>query len=155
MPSKFVNTFPSVIIRSPFHAIVSSKYIIIEFKGRKSGKTYRTPVAYVRDGDRVLLSTDSAWHRNLTGGARVRLLMRGHMVSGTADTVTDPDRSAAILRKLVDAIPSYSRPAGLARENGRVSDSEIRRSIAAGRISIEVQLDLASRITAYPRRARL
>lgn len=144
MPNKFVNTFPSMIIRSPLHAIMSSRYAIIEFRGRKSGRTYRTPVAYVRDGDRILMSTDSPWYRNVAGGAHVRMVVRGRTVEGTADTVTDADASAAILRKLVDAIPSYSRPAGLAREDGRVSDGEIRRAIAAGRVSIEIRLDAPS-----------
>ncbi len=144
MPNKFVNAFPSIIIRSPLHGIMSTKYAIIEFRGRKSGRTYRTPVAYVREGDWILMSTDSPWYRNVAGGARVRMLVRGRTVEGTADTVTDADRAATILRKLVDAIPSYSRPAGLAREGGHVSDSEIRRSIAAGRVSIEIKLDAPS-----------
>jgi deazaflavin-dependent oxidoreductase (nitroreductase family) len=144
MPNKLVNAFPSMIIRSPLHAIMSSKYAIIEFKGRKSGRLYRTPVAYVRDGDRILMSTDSPWYRNVAGGAHVRMLVRGRTVEGTADTVTDAGASAAILRQLVDAIPSYSRPAGLAREGGRVSDGEIRRAIGAGRVSIEIKLDAPS-----------
>ena len=144
MPNKLVNAFPSIIIRSPLHPIMSSKYAIIEFKGRKSGRIYRTPVAYVRDGDEVLLSTDSPWYRNVASGAHVRLLLRGRMVGGIADTVIDPDASTAILRKLVDEIPSYSRPAGLAKENGRVSDAEIRRAIGAGRVSIAVTLDAPS-----------
>ena len=144
MPNKLVNAFPSMIIRSPLHAIMSSKYAIIEFKGRKSGRLYRTPVAYVRDGDRILMSTDSPWYRNVAGGAHVRMLVRGRTVEGTADTVTDAGASAAILRQLVDAIPSYSRPAGLAREGGRVSDGEIRRAIDAGRVSIEIKLDAPS-----------
>jgi deazaflavin-dependent oxidoreductase (nitroreductase family) len=138
-----MNLVPSVIIRSPFHAIMSSKYAIIEFSGRKSGRTYRTPVAYVRQGDRLLMSTDSPWYRNLSGGAPVRVRLRGRMVGGTADTVTDPERAAAILRQLVDEIPSYSRPAGLTKTDGHVSDSEIARSVAAGRVSIEVQLKAA------------
>lgn len=144
MPNKLVNAFPSIIIRSPLHPIMSSKYAIIEFKGRKSGRIYRTPVAYVRDGDEVLLSTDSPWYRNVAGGAHVRLRLRGRMVGGIADTVTDTDASTAILRKLVDEIPSYSRPAGLAKENGRVSDAEIHRAIGAGRVSIVVTLEAPS-----------
>ncbi len=144
MPNSPKNIFPSLIIKSPFHGIMSSKYAIIEFSGRKTGRTYKTPVAYVRDGDRLLMSTDSPWYRNLSGGAQVRLRLRGHMVTGTADTVTDPDQSAAILRRLVDAIPSYARPAGLAREEGHVSDGEISRAVAEGRVSIEVKLAAAS-----------
>jgi deazaflavin-dependent oxidoreductase (nitroreductase family) len=140
MPSKLVNTFPTLIMRSPFHAIVSSKYTIIEFTGRKSGRVYRTPVAYLQDGDHVLLSTDSRWYRNLAGGAPVRLLLRGRTVEGQARPVTDAGESAAIVRKLVDAIPSYYKPAGLAKQDGRVSDGEIRRSIAEGRVAVEVTL---------------
>lgn len=142
MPSA-MNLFPSLIIRSPFHPIMSSRYAIIEFTGRKTGRTYKTPIAYVRDGDRLLMSTDSRWYRNLSGGARVRVRLRGHLVTGTADTVTDPEQAATILRRLVDAIPSYSRPAGLARKDGHVSDGEIARAVAEGRVSIEVKLEAA------------
>lgn len=140
MPNRAMNLVPSIIIRSPFHALMSSKYTIIEFTGRKSGRIYRTPIAYVRDRDRLLMSTDSPWYRNLAGGAQVRLRLRGRTVTGVADTVTDPEAAAAILRKLVDAIPSYSRPAGLTREQGHVSDSEITRAVEEGRVSIVVRL---------------
>ncbi|HEX9537651.1 MAG TPA: hypothetical protein VGA04_05690, partial [Streptosporangiaceae bacterium] len=81
-------------------------------------------------------------HRNLAGGAQVRMRLRGHMVKGTADTV-GPDRSAEILRQLVDAIPSYARPAGLTRKDGHVSDSEITRAVTEGRVGIEVRLEAA------------
>ncbi|MGW4125684.1 nitroreductase/quinone reductase family protein [Nocardia sp. NPDC004711] len=135
------NLFPSLIIRSPFHGIMSAKYGMLTFTGRKSGRTYTTPMAYVREGNRVLLSTDSPWHRNLAGGAPVSLLLRGRTVQGVATCVYDPVEGAAILRKLVDAIPSYAGPAELATENGRVSDAEIVRAVTeAGRVSISVEL---------------
>jgi deazaflavin-dependent oxidoreductase (nitroreductase family) len=140
VPRSAMNLVPSIIIQSPFHAIMSSRYAIIEFSGRKTGRTYKTPIAYVRDGNRLLMSTDSPWYRNLAGGAQVRMRLRGRMVKGTADTV-GPDRSADILRQLVNAIPSYARPAGLTRRDGHVSDSEIARAVAEGRVGIEVQLE--------------
>jgi deazaflavin-dependent oxidoreductase (nitroreductase family) len=142
VPRSAMNLVPSIIIQSPFHALMSSKYAMIEFSGRKTGRTYKTPIAYVRDGNQLLMSTDSPWHRNLAGGAQVRMRLRGHMVKGTADTV-GPDRSAEILRQLVDAIPSYARPAGLTRKDGHVSDSEITRAVAEGRVGIEVKLEAA------------
>ena len=53
----------------------------------------------------------------------------------------DPGDSAAALRRLVDNIPSYARPAGLARDNQRrISDAEIARAVAAGRVGIAVDL---------------
>lgn len=135
------NVFPSLILRSPLHPIMSGRYAIIEFTGRKSGRRYATPIAYVRDGDRVLLSTDSPWWRNVAGGAPVRLHLRGRTVPGTATAITDPEEAAAIIRRLLDAIPSYAKPAHLAREDGRVSDAEVARGVAAGRVGIEVVLE--------------
>jgi deazaflavin-dependent oxidoreductase (nitroreductase family) len=144
MPStadRLKNLFPTLILRSPFHGILSGRYAIIEFTGRKSGRRYATPIAYVREGDRVLISTDSPWWRNLVGGAPVRLRLRGRTVAGTATAVTDRDEAAAIVRRLVDAIPSYAGPAGMTREGGRVADDEIDRAVARGRIAIRVELE--------------
>jgi hypothetical protein len=136
------NLFPALILESPLHGIMSAKYGILTFTGRKSGRIYSTPMAYVREGDRIFLSTDSPWHRNLTGGAPVTMRLRGRKTTGVATPVHDPAEGAAILRKLVDAIPSYAGPAGLAKEDGRVSDAEIERSVTTGgRVSIVVALD--------------
>lgn len=146
MPSLAVrakNFFPSVIIRSPLHAMMSAKYTTLTFTGRKSGRMYRTPIAYVREGNRVLMSTAAPWHRNLTGGAPVTLRLRGHLLQGIATTVHERSVNEAIVRTLVEAIPSYAGPAGLAVMDGRVPDTEIVRSVAAGRVAIVVELDSA------------
>lgn len=135
------NAVPAVILRSPFHAVMSHKYAIIEFTGRKSGRRYTTPVAYVRDGDTVLLSTDSPWWRNLRGGAPVRLRLQGRTVTGTATAATDAAQSSAVIRRLVDEIRSYARLAGIRREGGRVSDADVDRAVAAGRVGIDVVLE--------------
>jgi hypothetical protein len=83
-----------MILRSPLHRLLSSRYLVIEFTGRKSGRRYRTPVAYVRDGERILVATDSrSWH-NFTTPARVRLWLRGRPVNGTATAMSDPGDSA-------------------------------------------------------------
>src|SRR3984893_9192727 len=76
VPRSAMNLVPSIIIQSPLHALMSSKYAMIEFSGRKTGRTYKTPIAYVRDGNQLLMSTDSPWHRNLAGGAQVRMRLR-------------------------------------------------------------------------------
>lgn len=66
-----------------------SMWSIVEHVGRRSGKTYRTPVSAFRtdDGVAVLLpyGTDTDWLRNVevAGGGRVKL-------SGKTFRVTDP-----------------------------------------------------------------
>ncbi len=139
------NAFPNLILRSPLHGLMSGRYAIIEFTGRRSGRRYATPIAYLRDGDRILLSTDSGWQRNLVGGAPVRLQLRGRTLAGQATTMVDHDESKAVIRRLVDAIPSYARLAGMAREGGRVSDAEIARVVdQGGRVGISVALESGS-----------
>jgi F420H(2)-dependent quinone reductase len=64
--------------------MLNSRYLVIEFTGRKTGRIFRTPVAYVADGERVLLSTDSPWWRNFITPAPVRLWPRGRLWQGTA-----------------------------------------------------------------------
>ena len=135
------NLFPTLFLRSPAHAVMSRQYVIFEFTGRRSGRTYRTPIAYVRDGERLLASTDSPWWRNLEADPTVRLRLAGREVAGTATVFTDPAQAAPIIRRLVDTIPSYARLAHVAREGGRVSDDEILRVIADGRVAIAITLE--------------
>lgn len=135
---------PMVMLHSPAHPLVSGRYAIIEFTGRKSGRVFRTPVAYVRDGSRVLLSTDSPWWRNLTAQPTVRLRLKGRELTGQAHVVSEPTQAAAILRRLVESIRGYSRPAGVATTRGRVSEDELTRALTSGgRRTIVVQLDAA------------
>lgn len=141
--SRLKNAFPSLILQSPLNGIMSDKYAIIEFTGRKTGTVYRTPIAYVREGDTLLMSTDSRWWRNLQGGAPVSVILRGKKVSGKGWAIENTVRGAEILRTLVDAIPTYAKPADLSKVNGRVSDEEIHRAVTeAGRVSIEVHLEV-------------
>ncbi len=98
------------LLRSPLHGVVSGRVVLIEFAGRKSGKTYRTPVMYAATTGGIVVSTsrDYLWWRNLSGGARVRLWLRGREQQGTADVsqdAVDIDRAlGAIYPKASDAM---------------------------------------------------
>ena len=49
-----VNKTMKLILRSPMHGVVSKSMLLISFTGRKSGKTYTTPVGLLagrRPGD--------------------------------------------------------------------------------------------------------
>ena len=53
---KLFNRVVVALLDSPLHMILSGSMAVIEYTGRKSGKTYRVPVEYVRDGDTLDLS---------------------------------------------------------------------------------------------------
>jgi deazaflavin-dependent oxidoreductase (nitroreductase family) len=142
--SRLANSVPMLVLGSPAHRLLSGRYTVLEFTGRTSGRTYRTPVAYVADGHRVLISTDSRWWRNLADRPAVRMRLRGGWVRGEARMLEDPVEAARALRELVERVPGYSRPAGLAVVGGRVSDLELERAVnSGGRRSIEVCLEVS------------
>jgi hypothetical protein len=71
------------LLRSPFHPLMSHTTIVLTFTGRHSGRRYTIPVRYLREGDRLLTTTDSRWWLNLLEGARVILHLTGSEVAGS------------------------------------------------------------------------
>ncbi len=137
-----MNAMPMLVLNSPLHALMSSRYAVLEFTGRKSGRTFRTPIAYTREGERILITTDSNWWKNLDGGRPVRLRVRGKKVTGSPRLVTDPDEAARMLGLLTERIPSYARMAGIERHEGRVSPEELERAVTSGgRRAFEITIE--------------
>ena len=69
------NPFVKRLLDSRFGGPMSRNLLLLEFTGRTSGKTFRTPVGYVRDGDRIVIVTSPTyqWWKNVVGGAPVRV----------------------------------------------------------------------------------
>ena len=83
---------------------------IVDHRGRRSGRTYRTPVMAFHDGDRWVFAmtygTDRDWVRNVQSAGEADLEVRGrhlHLVEPTMHHGTDvhlPRIVDAILRRL-------------------------------------------------------
>lgn len=140
--STAMNAVPTLLLRSPLHRAVSGRYLLLTFTGRKTGREYTTPVAYIQDGNRIIVSTDSAWARNVIGGRGVRTRVRGCDHSGVGQRVTDPAVRVPAMRALL-AIPGYARAAGIERIGGTITEEQIRHA-AAVRTVIAIDLDDAS-----------
>jgi deazaflavin-dependent oxidoreductase (nitroreductase family) len=97
------NDFMSWVLRSPLHGLLSNGMMLISLTGRKTGKTYTTPVGYYEEGDYlwVITSRDRSWWRNLQGGADVKLLLKRKSVNGFADTELS---SEAVVARMFDYI---------------------------------------------------
>ena len=63
--AKIMNKVPAAVLRSPLHRAMSDKYLLLTFTGRKSGKRHTTPVAYLKEGETLLMTADSPWWKNL------------------------------------------------------------------------------------------
>lgn len=126
-----VNQFMKLTLRSPLHGLLSKYILLISFKGRKSGKTYTTPVSYGLDGQMVTIFTHANWWKNLRGGAPVQLQLRGRAVTGTADVVVeDKDAIIAALSDHLRRSPFDARYYDVTMdENGSPNQAEVTRAV--------------------------
>jgi deazaflavin-dependent oxidoreductase (nitroreductase family) len=137
----WVNKTMKFVLRSPMHGMVSKTVLLITFTGRKSGKTYTTPVSYSQSGDQVSIFTHADWWKNLRGDTPVTLRIRGQELRGLAEPVAVDkqvvaDGLAAHLRK----VPSDARYYGVTfDDHGNPKANEVEKAVQTV-VMIRVQL---------------
>lgn len=144
--SKLGNMFPKLVLSSPLHPLMSGRYLLLTFTGRRSGRPYTTPVAYLKREEIIILTTDSRWWSNLVNGAPVVVNLKGTKRQGTAYPVLSREEAIEGLTALVEAIPSYGKFAEVGRDKERRADpADVSRAIDEGRVLIRVDLAPHSR----------
>lgn len=100
---KLLNTVIKPLLDSPLHVLLSYRFMLLAFNGRKSGKRYVIPVEYVRDGNTVYVMTPRGrtWWKNLLGGVPVDVKLKGKWYHGTGTAISDdPQALRAGVQKL-------------------------------------------------------
>lgn len=136
------NPILTVLLRSPLHPLAGPGMALITVTGRRTGRTYATPVNVLADGDRltVISLRRRTWWRNVRQGAEVGLRLHGRDRRGRAVVVEDEAQVAAALAAVVHRLPAYARLLGLQRRpDGSWEDDGLRRA-AQGRVIVSVEL---------------
>jgi deazaflavin-dependent oxidoreductase (nitroreductase family) len=129
------------VLRSPVHGMVSKSLLLITFSGRKSGKTYTTPVSYSQYGDRVYIFTHAGWWKNLRSGAPVTLHIRGRNLRGLAEPVAkDKQTVAAGLTEHLRKVPSDCRFYGVTFDENKNPRAEEVEQAAQTVVMIRIRL---------------
>jgi hypothetical protein len=101
--------------------------------GRKSGKTYRQPVSYVRDAGALLTPGGGKWKLNLVPGQPVRLRLRGRDISATPEVVSDVDEVGRLLQTMAAGNPATARFTGIPRSpDGSFDRGGVERAVRYG-----------------------
>ena len=84
--------------------------MLLEFEGRRSGRSYRVPVNYHLVDGVPMAFTDAPWRHNFTGGSPVTVIHRGrsHVTQGTLVPMTPAEMGLAV-RKSLDTGGSAQR----------------------------------------------
>jgi F420H(2)-dependent quinone reductase len=107
-----VNVPMRAVLGLPFPTPLSANLMLVSYTGRKSGKAYRQPVSYARDGEMLLTPGGGRWTLNLTDGGQprpVRIRLRGRDVPARGELVTDAAEVERLLGVITRENPRAAR----------------------------------------------
>jgi hypothetical protein len=139
---RMVNVPMRAVLRLPFATPLSANLMLIAYTGVKSGKAYRQPVSYARDGETLLTPGGGRWTLNLKNGRAVRLRLRGRDVPAHADLVADPAEVERLLGVIAAGNPRAMRYIPIPRrDDGRLDPDALAAAIGHGFRIVRWHLD--------------
>src|SRR5688572_2542539 len=87
--NRVVNPIVRTLLRSPLHRLASGRLVLIEVRGKKSGRPFEFPVGYEKTADGIAITVGwperKRWWRNIgPGPTPVRIRMAGRDRIGSA-----------------------------------------------------------------------
>ncbi len=128
------NRITSALLHIPgLSRLVGRRLIVIDVVGRKSGKTYRVPVAFTRSRGDLLVGTPFAWGRNLRTGEPVTVLYQGQRRRAEVVAITDETGVVDAYGEMARDNPQFAKfnQIGL-DDRGNPSPADLRLAHSAG-----------------------
>jgi hypothetical protein len=139
---KIINPTLKAVLHSPLHSRISNRLIVLRFKGRKSGKQFSIPVAYVLSGNTIRLATQSPWYKNFAGGAPVEVRLRGQERNGVAELISDEAGLREHFQVMLPDSPQLSQIIGvILNQDGTVNEESLARARQDGFVGVRIKLD--------------
>ncbi len=86
-PPRWLNALMAMMLRTPgLERMIGRSTALLTFTGRRTGRSFTTPVSYARREDDVILTAHESrrWWRNLGARPNVELRLAGKEHAGTA-----------------------------------------------------------------------
>jgi len=87
---RIVNVPMRLVLGLPVPTLLGKRLMLVHLTGRKTGRHYRQPISYIRDGDVLLTPGGGRWKLNLVDGEPTRVRLRGRDISLRPELVRDP-----------------------------------------------------------------
>jgi membrane protease YdiL (CAAX protease family) len=135
------------LLRSSFSGLLERSVLLLDVRGRRSGRHYRLPVQYARAGPVIWVlpvgHERKTWWRNLLQERPVGLWLRGQQLSGRAWAVngaTDLTLALEGLRAYLRRFPSMARRLELAGPDNAIDQDRLR-ELAARTVIVRILPD--------------
>jgi F420H(2)-dependent quinone reductase len=94
---RVINVPMRAVLGLPIATPLGRSLMLAFIVGRTSGKTYRQPLSYVREGEVLLTPGGGNWKLNLAAGVPVRIRLRGKDIAATPELISDVDEVDRLL----------------------------------------------------------
>ena len=112
---RILNVPMRAVLGLPVATPLGGRLMLAFITGRKTGRLYRQPLSYVRDGATLLTPGGGNWKLNLRPDVPVRLRVRGRDVQMTPEIVADAAQVRELLAQMAAASPRSAAFTGIAR----------------------------------------
>jgi hypothetical protein len=130
---KVINVPMRLVLSLPFATPLSQRLMLVFYTGRRTGKAYRQPVSYVRQGTTLLTPGGGQWKLNLRDGRPVRIRLRGRDVLAHPELVGDLDEVERLLGVMAAANPSVNTFVGIPKgPDGRLDRTRLQTAVHYG-----------------------
>lgn len=137
-PPRWMNRLISVLLMTPgLQSWLGRQPALITFTGHRSGRRFKVPVTYYRDGDTVVIITKQVRNWWLNFPAPVTLQIAGRTITGHADAVTDEEAKLPLVAEFLRNRPRDAKAYGVTLD----ADGKIDPNAARALVPIRVHLD--------------
>jgi len=135
------NAVPRAILRSPLHAVMSGRFILLGVTGRKTGRTYQIPVAYVEHEGTLLVGAGAPRVRNLSNGTPITVWYHGNRRQAASEIVRDPAEINRLVQVILESNPVWGRFNNIhLASNGQVDSEQLQRALKRGTTILRLRL---------------
>jgi hypothetical protein len=107
---RFANGLVRALLATPGIArLVGARLVTLYVIGRKSKVRYAPPVAYLLDGDDLLIGTPFGWGRNLCSGEPIQLRLKGRLRSADVQVDTAEPEVVRGYAHMARANPAFAK----------------------------------------------
>ncbi len=130
---RVINVPMRLVLGLPVATPLGRSLMLAFITGRRSGKTYRQPLSYVRDGDILLTPGGGKWKLNLRPEMPVRIRLRGQDIMAAPELVSDPAEIDKLLTTITGANPRAAAFIGVPRDaNGHFDRDGLENAVRYG-----------------------
>ncbi len=113
---RVINVPMRLVLGLPVATPLGRSLMLAFITGRRSGKTYRQPLSYVRDNDTLLTPGGGRWKLNLRPDVPIRIRLRGQDIMARPELVSDAGEIGKLLTTMTKTNPRAAAFIGVARD---------------------------------------